>query len=49
MAQRDYVRRSQPASSRRKKSTTRSSRNKQSSLPAISPAMVAIAAAVLVA
>ncbi len=32
-----------------KKSTTRSSRNKQSSLPAISPAMVAIAAAVLVA
>ncbi|MGP0761904.1 hypothetical protein ACAF95_25570, partial [Escherichia coli] len=25
MAQRDYVRRSQPASSRRKKSTTRSS------------------------
>ncbi|MDR8346230.1 cell division protein FtsN, partial [Acinetobacter baumannii] len=49
VAQRDYVRRSQPASSRRKKSTTRSSRNKQSSLPAISPAMVAIAAAVLVA
>ncbi|ELA2965012.1 TPA: cell division protein FtsN [Klebsiella variicola subsp. variicola] len=49
MAQRDYVRRSQLASSRRKKSTTRSSRNKQSSLPAISPAMVAIAAAVLVA
>ncbi|MFB5082151.1 cell division protein FtsN [Enterobacter sp. 10-1] len=49
MAQRDYVRRSQPASSRRKKSNTRSSRNKQSSLPAVSPTMVAIAAAVLVA
>ncbi|WP_159873535.1 MULTISPECIES: cell division protein FtsN [unclassified Raoultella] len=49
MAQRDYVRRSQPASSRRKKSNTRSSRNKQSSLSAISPTMVAIAAAVLVA
>ncbi|HIG8798640.1 cell division protein FtsN [Raoultella terrigena] len=49
MAQRDYVRRSQPASSRRKKSNTRSSRNKQSGLSAISPTMVAIAAAVLVA
>ncbi|WP_132731813.1 cell division protein FtsN [Raoultella sp. BIGb0138] len=49
MAQRDYVRRSQPASSRRKKGNTRSSRNKQSSLPAVSPTMVAIAAAVLVA
>ncbi|MDU2939247.1 MAG: cell division protein FtsN [Enterobacteriaceae bacterium] len=46
MAQRDYVRRSQPASSRRKKST---SRKKQRNLPAVSPAMVAIAAAVLVA
>ncbi|WP_368544048.1 cell division protein FtsN [Enterobacter soli] len=46
MAQRDYVRRGQPAPSRRKKS---SSRNKQRSLPAVSPAMVAIAAAVLVA
>ncbi|MCW9440139.1 cell division protein FtsN [Klebsiella oxytoca] len=49
MAQRDYVRRSQPASSRRKKSNSRSSRNKQSGLSAVSPAMVAIAAAVLVA
>ncbi|WP_123710489.1 cell division protein FtsN [Raoultella terrigena] len=49
MAQRDYVRRSQPASSRRKKSNTRSSRNKQNGLSAISPTMVAIAAAVLVA
>ncbi|MEX6090234.1 cell division protein FtsN [Raoultella planticola] len=49
MAQRDYVRRSQPAPSRRKKGNTRSSRNKQSSLPAVSPTMVAIAAAVLVA
>ncbi|WP_202561375.1 cell division protein FtsN [Enterobacter cancerogenus] len=46
MAQRDYVRRGQPAPSRRKKS---GSRNKQRSLPAVSPAMVAIAAAVLVA
>ncbi|MGK3226323.1 cell division protein FtsN [Enterobacter soli] len=46
MAQRDYVRRGQPAPSRRKKS---SSRNKQRSLPAVSPAMVAIAAAVVVA
>jgi len=46
VAQRDYVRRSQPASSRRKKST---SRQKQRNLPAVSPAMVAIAAAVLVA
>ncbi|EPJ9229383.1 cell division protein FtsN [Klebsiella oxytoca] len=49
MAQRDYVRRSQPASSRRKKSNSRSSRNKQGGLSAVSPAMVAIAAAVLVA
>ncbi|EMV9403886.1 cell division protein FtsN [Klebsiella michiganensis] len=49
MAQRDYVRRSQPASSRRKKSNSRSSRNKQGGLSAISPTMVAIAAAVLVA
>ncbi|MHA0938022.1 cell division protein FtsN [Enterobacter kobei] len=46
MAQRDYVRRGQPAPSRRKKS---SSRKKQPSLPAVSPAMVAIAAAVVVA
>ncbi|WP_449555856.1 cell division protein FtsN [Huaxiibacter chinensis] len=47
MAQRDYVRRGQPAPSRRKKSTSRS---KQRSLPSsVSPAMVAIAAAVLVA
>ncbi|MGL5603365.1 MAG: cell division protein FtsN [Silvania sp.] len=46
MAQRDYVRRGQPAPSRRKKS---SSRSQQRSLPAVSPAMVAIAAAVLVA
>ncbi|QMR45973.1 cell division protein FtsN [Citrobacter freundii] len=45
MAQRDYVRRGQPAPSRRKKST---SRNKQRNTPAVSPAMVAIAAAVLV-
>ncbi|EER8460764.1 cell division protein FtsN [Escherichia coli] len=45
MAQRDYVRRSQPAPSRRKKST---SRKKQRNLPAVSPTMVAIAAAVLV-
>ncbi|HCK6977638.1 TPA: cell division protein FtsN [Klebsiella oxytoca] len=49
MAQRDYVRRSQPTSSRRKKSNSRSSRNKQGGLSAVSPAMVAIAAAVLVA
>ncbi|EPZ1178058.1 cell division protein FtsN [Klebsiella oxytoca] len=49
MAQRDYVRRSQPASSRRKKSNSRSSRNKQGGLSTVSPAMVAIAAAVLVA
>ncbi|WP_086544364.1 cell division protein FtsN [Klebsiella michiganensis] len=49
MAQRDYVRHSQPASSRRKKSNTRSSRNKQGGLSAVSPTMVAIAAAVLVA
>ncbi|EPJ7089334.1 cell division protein FtsN [Citrobacter amalonaticus] len=46
MAQRDYVRRGQPASSRRKKST---SRKKQRNTSAVSPAMVAIAAAVLVA
>ncbi|MEB6381383.1 cell division protein FtsN [Leclercia adecarboxylata] len=46
MAQRDYVRRGQPAPSRRKKS---SSRKPQRSMPAVSPAMVAIAAAVLVA
>ncbi|QRG78974.1 cell division protein FtsN [Citrobacter sp. R56] len=46
MAQRDYVRRGQPAPSRRKKST---SRKKQRNIPAVSPAMVAIAAAVLVA
>ncbi|QGU38806.1 cell division protein FtsN [Enterobacter hormaechei] len=46
MAQRDYVRRGQPAPSRRKKS---SSKSKQRSLSAVSPAMVAIAAAVLVA
>ncbi|HEI8491729.1 TPA: cell division protein FtsN [Citrobacter koseri] len=46
MAQRDYVRRGQPAPSRRKKST---SRKKQRNTPAVSPAMVAIAAAVLVA
>ncbi|MBZ0060205.1 MULTISPECIES: cell division protein FtsN [unclassified Leclercia] len=46
MAQRDYVRRGQPAPSRRKKS---SSRKPQRSLPTVSPAMVAIAAAVLVA
>ncbi|EPR9734203.1 cell division protein FtsN [Enterobacter bugandensis] len=46
MAQRDYVRRGQPAPSRRKKS---SSKSKQRNLPAVSPAMVAIAAAVLVA
>ncbi|MCU6667643.1 cell division protein FtsN [Enterobacteriaceae bacterium H4N4] len=46
MAQRDYVRRGQPAPSRRKKSSPRS---QQRSLPAVSPAMVAIAAAVLVA
>ncbi|EEL1089853.1 cell division protein FtsN [Salmonella enterica] len=45
MAQRDYVRRGQPAPSRRKKNT---SRKKQSNMPAVSPAMVAIAAAVLV-
>ncbi|KAA1047543.1 MULTISPECIES: cell division protein FtsN [Pseudocitrobacter] len=49
MAQRDYVRRSQQAPSRRKKSTSRSSRKNQSSFPAVSPAMVAIAAAVVVA
>ncbi|MFB4504061.1 cell division protein FtsN [Enterobacter hormaechei subsp. xiangfangensis] len=46
MAQRDYVRRGQPAPSRRKKS---SSKSKQRSLSAVSPAMVVIAAAVLVA
>ncbi|MDR9892133.1 cell division protein FtsN [Pseudenterobacter timonensis] len=46
MAQRDYVRRGQPAPSRRKKS---SSKSKQRNLSAVSPAMVAIAAAVLVA
>ncbi|HFZ8996794.1 TPA: cell division protein FtsN [Citrobacter freundii] len=46
MAQRDYVRRSQPAPSRRKKSN---SRKKQRNMPAVSPAMVAIAAAALVA
>ncbi|HBN5338859.1 TPA: cell division protein FtsN [Enterobacter cloacae] len=46
MAQRDYVRRGQPAPSRRKKS---SAKKKQRKLPAVSPAMVAIAAAVLVA
>ncbi|WP_075553081.1 cell division protein FtsN [Citrobacter sp. MGH110] len=45
MAQRDYVRRGQPAPSRRKKSTPR---KKQRNTPAVSPAMVAIAAAVLV-
>jgi len=45
VAQRDYVRRGQPAPSRRKKST---SRKKQRNTPAVSPAMVAIAAAVLV-
>ncbi|QLO82503.1 MULTISPECIES: cell division protein FtsN [unclassified Citrobacter] len=45
MAQRDYVRRGQPVPSRRKKST---SRKKQRNTPAVSPAMVAIAAAVLV-
>lgn len=49
VAQRDYVRRSQPAPSRHKKGSSRNSRKKQSSLPAVSPAMVAIAAAVLVA
>ncbi|HEX4503197.1 MAG TPA: cell division protein FtsN [Scandinavium sp.] len=49
MAQRDYVSRSKPAASRRKKSPPRNSRKKQSSLPAVSPTMVAIAAAVLVA
>ncbi|MRS17260.1 cell division protein FtsN [Enterobacteriaceae bacterium RIT691] len=49
MAQRDYVRRSQPAPSRRKTGPSRKSRKKQSSFPAVSPAMVAIAAAVLVA
>ncbi|WP_336997160.1 cell division protein FtsN [Leclercia sp. M50] len=47
MAQRDYVRRGQPAPSRRKKSSSR--KPQRSSLPAVSPAMVAIAAAVLVA
>ncbi|OLR19232.1 cell division protein FtsN [Enterobacter kobei] len=46
MAQRDYVRRSQSAPSRRKKST---SKKKQRSPSVVSPAMVAIAAAVLVA
>ncbi|WP_313668254.1 cell division protein FtsN [Atlantibacter sp.] len=45
MAQRDYVRRGQPSPARRKKPTTR---KKQRNLPAVSPAMVAIAAAVLV-
>ena len=46
MAQKDYVRRGQPTPARRKKSTTR---KKQRNLPAVSPAMVAIAAAVVVA
>ncbi|PDO83150.1 cell division protein FtsN [Kosakonia pseudosacchari] len=46
MAQRDYVRRSQSAPARRK---TSNSRKKQRSKSAVSPAMVAIAAAVLVA
>ncbi|WLI76530.1 cell division protein FtsN [Kosakonia sp. H02] len=46
MAQRDYVRRSQSAPSRRK---TSNSRKKQRRSSAVSPAMVAIAAAVLVA
>ncbi|WP_333893994.1 cell division protein FtsN, partial [Atlantibacter subterraneus] len=45
MAQRDYVRRGQPSPARRKKPTTS---KKQRNLPAVSPAMVAIAAAVLV-
>jgi len=45
VAQRDYVRRGQPSPARRKKTTTR---KKQRNLPAVSPAMVAIAAAVLV-
>ncbi|EPN9365734.1 cell division protein FtsN [Cronobacter muytjensii] len=46
MAQRDYVRRGQPTPARRKKTNTR---KKQRNLPAVSPAMVAIAAAALVA
>ncbi|MGP3591297.1 cell division protein FtsN [Vagococcus sp. WN89Y] len=46
MAQRDYVRRSRSAPERRKKSTPR---KKQRSTSAVSPAMVAIASAVLVA
>ncbi|ELQ6151822.1 cell division protein FtsN [Cronobacter turicensis] len=46
MAQRDYVRRGQPTPARRKKT---SPRKKQRNLPAVSPAMVAIAAAALVA
>nr|WP_318384507.1 cell division protein FtsN [uncultured Enterobacter sp.] len=46
MAQRDYVRRSQSAPSRRKKSTPGKKQRKPS---VVSPAMVAIAAAVLVA
>ncbi|MFH0476714.1 cell division protein FtsN [Kluyvera ascorbata] len=49
MAQRDYVRRSQQAPSRRKNSASRNTRKKQSNFPAVSPAMVAIAAAVVVA
>jgi len=49
VAQRDYVRRSQPAPSRRKKGPSRNTRKKQGSQLAVSPAMVAIAAAVLVA
>ncbi|WP_085542172.1 cell division protein FtsN [Cedecea sp. NFIX57] len=46
MAQRDYVSRGQSAGTRRKKSTPR---KKQRSLPSVSPTMVAIAAAVVVA
>ncbi|MEL4016475.1 cell division protein FtsN [Dryocola clanedunensis] len=46
MAQKDYVRRGQSTGTRRKKST---SRKKQRNLPSVSPTMVAIAAAVLVA
>ncbi|PSN06227.1 cell division protein FtsN [Siccibacter turicensis] len=46
MAQRDYVRRGQSAPARRKKST---SRKKQRNTSSVNPAMVAIAAAVLVA
>lgn len=48
VAQRDYVRRSQQAPSRRKKGPSKNTRKKQSSQLAVSPAMVAIAAAVLV-